>query len=303
VNIVEDNALSTKVGDPSCTLGDPLCINATLLGSNTDAVGDMNVMVTLNPAWCLDMSGTNTNDVTGPTHTYARYGNGLIIYNGFDIDVMSATTPPINTLPAGNLAKIWLQELQVAFAPTPAADLPCGIRVVGITLTPENALNDLSLNQTSHTVTATVTELTSQGPIARPGLQVTFTVLSGPNSGASGTCSVDPSCVTDSDGQVSFTYSSDGTVGIDKIEACIIDPLGQEVCSNLVEKEWIATGGSCDVDGDGDIDKLDLREISSSRGQTPTVGDPRDANGDGVIDIRDTKICITQCTLLGCAVQ
>jgi len=59
----------------------------------------------------------------------------------------------------------------------------------------------------------------------------------------------------------------------------------------------------CDVDGDGDIDKLDLREISRARNQ-PASGpdDPRDANGDGLITPADVKACIPQCTLPGCEV-
>ncbi|MGD2062146.1 MAG: MopE-related protein, partial [Nitrospirota bacterium] len=59
----------------------------------------------------------------------------------------------------------------------------------------------------------------------------------------------------------------------------------------------------CDVDGDGDIDKLDLREISRAR-NTAASGpdDPRDANGDGLITPADVKACIPQCTLPACEV-
>lgn len=71
----------------------------------------------------------------------------------------------------------------------------------------------------------------------------------------------------------------------------------QEICQ--VDEEV-----KCDVDGDGDIDKLDLRVISRARNQ-PASGpdDPRDADGDGVITPRDVKACIPQCTLPGCAIQ
>ena len=59
----------------------------------------------------------------------------------------------------------------------------------------------------------------------------------------------------------------------------------------------------CDVEPDGDIDKMDLRVISRSRNQ-PASGpdDPRDADGDGMITVRDVKACIPQCTLPGCAI-
>lgn len=62
-------------------------------------------------------------------------------------------------------------------------------------------------------------------------------------------------------------------------------------------------GQACDVDGDGDIDRLDLSLISRSRNQPATgADDPRDANGDGVITPLDVKLCIPQCTLPGCAI-
>lgn len=59
----------------------------------------------------------------------------------------------------------------------------------------------------------------------------------------------------------------------------------------------------CDVDGDGDIDQMDLALISKARGQTPTANDPRDANGDGRIDPLDVKVCIPKCTRANCATQ
>jgi len=60
---------------------------------------------------------------------------------------------------------------------------------------------------------------------------------------------------------------------------------------------------TCDVDGDGDIDRMDLSLISRSRNQPAQVDDPADANGDGMITVADVKACIPRCTLEGCAVQ
>ena len=86
LTIVENNSLSCAI--PSS----PYYIDAGTLGSKTDAVGDANVMTTFDPNWCLDMSATNRNNVTGPVHTYAHYrvgsNTGLIIYNGLDVDYM-----------------------------------------------------------------------------------------------------------------------------------------------------------------------------------------------------------------------
>jgi hypothetical protein len=214
LTIVEENTLSSN--NPA----DPHFIDAVDLSVNTDAVGDMNVMTTLDPNWCLDMSGTNYNNVTGPVHTYAKFplltDAGLIIYNGLDQDYQWAGNP--------NLRKIWVQELQQPFNPSM---LPCGYSPLGIRLEPETASNAIG---TEHTVTATLADLLGQ-PVE--GIDVTFEVLSGPNAGETG---MDTS---DINGEATFTYAGDGGLGVDTIEACFTDQAGQEICSNIVEKEWI----------------------------------------------------------------
>ena len=60
----------------------------------------------------------------------------------------------------------------------------------------------------------------------------------------------------------------------------------------------------CDIDGDNDIDRIDLGLISRARGQ-PASGptDPRDADGDGLITLSDVKACIAICSLPRCAIQ
>ena len=294
LSISEDNVLS------SANAADPHYINAGLLGSATDAVGDMNVMTTRDANWCLDMAGTNALRVTGPVHTYARFGAGLIIYNGMDVDVLGSGTAPNAATGSGNLSKTWLQELQAAFNPTPLSDLPCGATVIGLNLTPATATNNLLLSQTSHTVTATLKDLLNN---PEPGHQLTFTVVSGPNAGAFGNCNP-ANCITGSDGQVAYTYVSNGATGTDQIKVCTLDNAGVELCSQLVSKTWIKPAAACDVDLDGDIDKVDLSLISRARGQ-PASGpnDPRDADGDGTITPNDVKVCIPRCTRLSCAIQ
>jgi len=59
----------------------------------------------------------------------------------------------------------------------------------------------------------------------------------------------------------------------------------------------------CDVDGDGDVDTNDINLIRAAIGQTPTAGDPRDANGDGKLTILDARACVLQCTRTNCATQ
>lgn len=224
VNIVEENTLS------STAAADAHYIDAVALGQNTDAIGDMNVMVTRDPNWCLDMSGTNVNQVTGPVHAYARYGTvgtvGLMIYDGMDVDDMGDESPDW-------LRKVWVQQLQQPFNPD---NLPCSVPVAGIRLDPETATNDV---QTTHTVTATVTDLFGQGT---PDVEVTFEVTAGPNAGDSG------NGVTDTEGMTPFTYTGDGGVGTDTIEACFTPEIGaaetalqqapEPVCDTAM-KEWV----------------------------------------------------------------
>lgn len=58
---------------------------------------------------------------------------------------------------------------------------------------------------------------------------------------------------------------------------------------------------SCDADTDGDVDSADLLLIRKARGQTATAGNPRDGNGDGVINVADTRYCTLRCTRASCA--
>ncbi|SFM78666.1 PEF-CTERM protein sorting domain-containing protein [Methanolobus profundi] len=221
LTIVEENTLSTA-------LPGPYYIDAATLASTTDAVGDMNVMTTYDPNWCLDMSGTNAIAATGPVHTYAKYpagtDNGLIIYNGLDVDYMGWSITELD--------QIWLQELQQPFSPS---NLPCGVTVVGISLSPASDVNPVG---TQHTVTATITDLLGT-PI--PGIDVTFNVTSGPNAGESG---ID---TTDGSGEATFTYTGDGGVGTDQIVASFYDSQRQTtVESQTVTKDW-EEGGNGEI--------------------------------------------------------
>jgi hypothetical protein len=192
-----------------------------------------NVMTTFDPNWFLDMSGTNILGVTGPVHTYAKYPSGtdygLIIYNGMDMDFMGAGSGPDSSTPDGNMAKIWLQELRQPFNPS---QLPGGVPVIGIALTPMSAA--LSVGE-SHTVTATLTDLLGN---PQTNIQVTFSVDSGPNAGAVGTCSPNSDCTTDANGQVNFTYTGSGGVGTDQIKGCFTNQANQAICSQPVTVEW-----------------------------------------------------------------
>lgn len=112
-----------------------------------------------------------------------------------------------------------------------------GQRVIippGITLEPGRDTNPAG---TSHTVTATVT--IEGAPAA--GELVNFDVTAGPNTGQQSPpgCTVDPTCRTDANGQVSWTYVSNGQTGTDTIQACFTDPGGRERCAEAF-KTWVA---------------------------------------------------------------
>ena len=117
---------------------------------STDAAGDANAMVSSDPNWYIDMVAKNTLGVTGPVHTYALYGDSLIIYNGLDIDYA------YNSIAIGNgngrqvLGLIWYLELCGQTLPSEAP-----VSVSGLALTPETATNYID---SSHIVTAKVTD-------------------------------------------------------------------------------------------------------------------------------------------------
>ena len=59
----------------------------------------------------------------------------------------------------------------------------------------------------------------------------------------------------------------------------------------------------CDVDDDGDIDRLDINQIFADRGQTASgPDDPRDADSNLAISIADGRLCTRLCTLASCAI-
>jgi hypothetical protein len=60
-------------------------------------------------------------------------------------------------------------------------------------------------------------------------------------------------------------------------------------------------GTVCDVNEDGQIDINDIDAITAARGSF-ALGpqDSRDANGDGIIDVNDARVCVLRCTKPGC---
>lgn len=106
----------------------------------------------------------------------------------------------------------------------------------GITLEPATDENPAG---TAHTVTATLENSEGNPVVDR---EVRFKVISGPNAGqaspVNGVCTPFPNCHTDNNGQVSWTYTSNGKLGTDIIEACFTDDRDVERCAQAT-KEWV----------------------------------------------------------------
>ncbi len=58
----------------------------------------------------------------------------------------------------------------------------------------------------------------------------------------------------------------------------------------------------CDIDGDRDVDRNDIGMITAARNTPAAPGDPRDNDGNGVINVNDARQCTLLCTLPRCAI-
>ena len=209
LNIVEQSTLSSS--DPaSSSYVDVTAVEAE------DAVGDANVMTTYDPAWYVDMTASNTNHVTGPVQAYARYGNGLIIWNGLDMDPLSgmSTFDPASSDPDVQESRIWMLDLLQRFNPD---NLPAEVKVFGVTLTPHT---QQLLTGHQATLSALVTSATSP----QADVEVTFNVTAGPNAGKTG------SATTDSSGNAVFNWvgSAAGTDTV-TVSASLSDSTNKQV--------------------------------------------------------------------------
>ena len=153
-------------------------------------------------------------------------------------------------------------------------------------------LDDTNPINTPHTVTAHVTSAGS--PIV--GQVVAFTVT-GQNAGAAGTC-VPAGCMTDSNGDVSFTYVGTNGVGDDTIKASFTDATGS-LQAATAQKHWV----NVDRDSDGVRDDVDNCPDTANPDQLDSDGDGKgdacdncrfnpnpdqaDGDGDGVGDACD----------------
>jgi len=181
-------------------VGDTHEATATIENGTGNPVSGIPVIFTVISGPNQGETGSDTTDQDGKA-TFSYTGDGGI---GTD-EIQACFTYEDNTVCSQTVTKVWNQTI-----------------VTEIVLDPSYALN---LDGESHTVTATIT------PTPPSGTSVTFTVISGPNQGETG------SDTTDQDGKATFSYTGDGGVGTDRVQVCFYSG-ATELCSNVVEKEW-----------------------------------------------------------------
>ena len=87
------------------------------LANPNQQLGDTDIMQTKDTHWCGLLFAKNLKGTSGWVHAYARYGKGIFIYNGFDVDDLDSHIPQAETI----------SHLEYVFSPR--MPLPCSARV------------------------------------------------------------------------------------------------------------------------------------------------------------------------------
>jgi hypothetical protein len=128
---------------------------------NQNELGDSNVITEYDPHWCGQIYGRNALKKGGFIEAYARYGRGLIIYNGIDFE--HGGSPAYEQLTT--------RELLQPFDPD---NLPCTQPLAGFIITTDNTL---------------------KSQFMAPGKAYTYPVQVLPNFGFAGKVTLDASVV------------------------------------------------------------------------------------------------------------
>ncbi len=134
-------------------------------------LGDSNTLTGWDPHWCGQMVVRNVNNIFGFVSTYAHYGRGLIIYDGFDIDMKSTTGYDL----------VISRELAQGFDPD---NLPCAARIGDFVVTTDTRLMerpvapgrsyDYPLSLLSNQGYKGTISLSSSASPGVPGMQASF---------------------------------------------------------------------------------------------------------------------------------
>ena len=190
-----------------------------------DAIEDSNPFVTFDGHWCGTLTARNEFLVNGvPTpgnvgfvEAYARTpAGGLVVYEGEDFWFTYGHEP--------HLKLVFDLMLEQQFKPDGLPQGPdCPIPASGISLAPPTQTVTVG---SPATVTAKVVDISGTG---RPGIAVTFKVMSGPDAPLSGP----GTSPTDASGNASFTFTC-SAFGTDVVQASFVDTLGNTHFSNTV---------------------------------------------------------------------
>jgi hypothetical protein len=183
-----------------------------------DTLGDANVFTGQSGGWCTALQASNFDGVhPGNVEAYARTINGgLAIWNGEDFWFTDGADAHMKEVFDLDLAQVHNPD-----------GLPCTNPPSGIKLEPATATDDAGGTQVE---TATVVD-SSANP--RPGVVVTFKVLSGPDQSLPAF-----QATTDANGQAKDPITNNGTVGKDVVQASFND--GIDHFSNKTEINWVA---------------------------------------------------------------
>jgi len=117
LTLVESDSLGADESDPRHFLD-----TAAFLANPLQQLGDSDIVASSDPHWCGHLLTTNGKGKSGYVQAYARYGAGLIIYDGLDYD--NAPVPQFR------------QILEYELAQPVAGRLPCTHDVGGFALGP-----------------------------------------------------------------------------------------------------------------------------------------------------------------------
>ena len=157
--------------------------------------------------------------------------------------------------------------------------------LTSLNLTPETSTAAIN---TEHCVVATTLDQ-NNAPLL--GIRVDFSIT--------GVHPQSSFIFTDAAGEAEYCYT--GTVeGTDTIVASVGD------VNDSATQVWtddVVEPVSCDANGDGFVDRMDIQMISGARNTPVPPGNPAwDIDGNGVINVLDARQCVAQCDQARCAV-
>ncbi|MCU1382468.1 MAG: hypothetical protein JWL71_1165 [Acidobacteria bacterium] len=143
LTFVEENTLGRS------SPRDPAFLDLDAWTREHNELGDSNTVTTYDDHWCGDLMTRNVLNINGFVETYAHYGRGLIIYDGFDYD--QASNP--------HYRRLVTHELSQPFDPD---GLQCTARLSNFVLTTDTALRTRFM-AAGQTFRYPVTLLSNQG--------------------------------------------------------------------------------------------------------------------------------------------